>query len=64
MHPISQPKVVVFFDVQKGRIKLGRIKVELRSKELPKTCENFRQLCTGEFFKNNKPTGFKESLLY
>ena len=25
----------------------------------PKTCENFRQLCTGEFLVNEQPTGFK-----
>jgi len=26
---------------------LGRIKMELFTKDCPKTCENFRQLCTG-----------------
>jgi len=28
---------------------LGRIKMELFTKDCPKTCENFRQLCTGAF---------------
>ena len=31
---------------------------------MPKTCENFRQLCTGEYLKSGFPTGFKESILY
>jgi peptidyl-prolyl isomerase H (cyclophilin H) len=50
---------VVFFDVSIGGQIVGRIKIELFSSLLPKTCENFRQLCTGEFRRNGVPTGFK-----
>ena len=50
---------IVFIEVEIGRTKLGRIKFELYSQYLPQTCESFRQLCTGEYIKNEKPTGFK-----
>ena len=39
----------VFFDVQIGGIDAGRIKMELFKDICPKTAENFRQFCTGEF---------------
>lgn len=38
----------VFFDVAIGRERVGRITIELRSDVVPKTCENFRQLCANE----------------
>ena len=38
----------VFFDVSlKEQGPLGRIEMELRADVVPKTAENFRQLCTG-----------------
>ena len=39
---------VVFFDITIGGSSKGRIEMELRADVVPKTAENFRQLCTGE----------------
>jgi len=39
---------VVFFDITIGGKAEGRIEMTLRADEVPKTAENFRQLCTGE----------------
>ena len=50
---------VVFFDVSIGGVPQGRIKMELFADVVPKTAENFRQLCTGEFRKNGVPVGYK-----
>ncbi|KAJ2557038.1 cytochrome P450 cyp2, partial [Coemansia sp. RSA 1933] len=38
----------VFFNVASHGKALGKIVMELRSDAVPKTAENFRQLCTGE----------------
>lgn len=38
----------VFLDVAIGRERVGRIVIELRKDVVPRTCENFRALCTGE----------------
>lgn len=40
---------------------LGRITFELFKDVVPRTAENFRQLCTGEYKVNNKPQGYKGS---
>jgi Cyclophilin type peptidyl-prolyl cis-trans isomerase/CLD len=51
---------VVFFDIQIGpHHQVGRIKIELFADVVPRTAENFRQLCTGEFRRECKPQGFK-----
>lgn len=56
---------VVFLDVALGdgenAASLGRIKLELFVKDCPKTCENFRQFCTGEYInsQNEQPVGYK-----
>ena len=43
---MARPKC--FFDITINGEKAGRIVMELYSDLLPKTCENFRCLCTGE----------------
>jgi len=45
-----------FFDIDIGGTAAGRVIMELRSDVVPKTCDNFRALCTGE-----KGFGFKGS---
>ncbi|KAK3877419.1 hypothetical protein Pcinc_017860 [Petrolisthes cinctipes] len=42
------PNPKVFFDLTADGKPLGRIVMELRADEVPKTAENFRALCTGE----------------
>merc|ERR1712098_928847 len=56
----------VFFDVTIGGSSAGRIVFELYSDAVPKTCENFRALCTGEkgMGKNGKPLHFKGSAFH
>ena len=50
---------VVFLDISIGGQPLGRLKLELFNDIAPKTAENFRQLCTGEYVVNNRPMGYK-----
>jgi peptidyl-prolyl isomerase H (cyclophilin H) len=38
---------------------VGRIKFELFADSVPRTAENFRQFCTGEYKKDGVPIGFK-----
>ncbi|KAF2725900.1 hypothetical protein K431DRAFT_259687 [Polychaeton citri CBS 116435] len=46
MASTSRPRV--FLDVSVGEEHAGRLTVELFTDKTPRTCENFRQLCTGE----------------
>ncbi|GFS25210.1 peptidyl-prolyl cis-trans isomerase 1 [Elysia marginata] len=43
-----------FFDISIGEQEVGRIVFELFSDVCPKTCENFRALCTGELGTSEK----------
>lgn len=53
---LSMANPSVFFDVDIGGTKAGRITFELFADKVPKTAENFRALCTGE-----KGMGYKGS---
>ncbi|KAL5480502.1 CYP3 [Sanghuangporus weigelae] len=55
---------VVFFDINIGETPAGRMKMELFSDIVPKTAENFRQLCTGEYRVNSRPQGYKASIFH
>merc|ERR1712025_320020 len=48
MQPAQEENPKVFFDIAADGEQLGRIKIELRADVVPRTCENFRSLCTGE----------------
>ncbi|KAK9477847.1 cyclophilin-like domain-containing protein [Lipomyces japonicus] len=61
-YDFSEP--IVFFDVALGAQPMGRIKIRLFKDKLPKTSENFRQFCTGEYKLNGVPQGYKGSKLH
>merc|ERR1712223_774062 len=48
-----------FLDVAVGATDIGRIMIELFADVVPKTAENFRQFCTGEYRKDGVPLGYK-----
>ena len=54
---------IVFLDIALGARPVGRIEIALSSNVAPRTCENFRALCTGEraSARTRKPLHFKES---
>jgi len=51
-------------DVNIGETPAGRLKMELFSDIVPKTAENFRQLCTGEYRVNSRPQGYKNATFH
>lgn len=59
---VNVAQVRCFFDVSIGGLPAGRIVFELQPELAPKTCENFRALCTGEKGigqKTGKPLHYK-----
>lgn len=77
MEAINRGNRVVFFDMALGGgggdadggdegKPLGRIKLELFVNDCPKTCENFRQFCTGEHTDavTRAPMGYKNSTFH
>ncbi|KAH9475047.1 Peptidyl-prolyl cis-trans isomerase H [Psilocybe cubensis] len=60
----SSTRPVVFMDINIGETPAGRLKMELFSDIVPKTAENFRQLCTGEYRVNSRPQGYKNATFH
>lgn len=56
---IKRGNVAVFLDIAIGGHAVGRVKLELFKSQVPRTCENFRQFCTGEHRRNMQPIGYK-----
>ncbi|KAJ6031041.1 hypothetical protein N7540_001773 [Penicillium herquei] len=56
----------VFFDIQIGDQKAGRVAFELFNDVVPKTADNFRSLCTGEkgIGQQGKPLTYKGSIFH
>ncbi|XP_068143759.1 peptidyl-prolyl cis-trans isomerase H [Drosophila tropicalis] len=55
----SSVNPVVFFDIAVGTTEIGRIIFELFADAVPRTAENFRQFCTGEYRPDGVPIGYK-----
>ncbi|KAJ2642855.1 Peptidyl-prolyl cis-trans isomerase-like 1, partial [Coemansia sp. RSA 1285] len=55
----ASPLSRVFFKVATLQKPLGKTVMELRSDVVPKTAENFRQLCTGQ-----NGYGYKDSIFH
>jgi peptidyl-prolyl isomerase H (cyclophilin H) len=71
LEAVERGHAVVFLDVAMGtegdETPLGRIRLELFTQDCPKTCENFRQFCTGEYLMPNgsqQPAGYKGSIIH
>ncbi|KAI0951595.1 hypothetical protein AcW1_008599 [Taiwanofungus camphoratus] len=57
----------VFFDISIDNIPIGRVICELFNESAPKTCENFRALCTGEKGLSpfsERPLYYKNSIIH
>ena len=55
---------VVFLDISINNNPAERVFIELFSDIVPKTSENFRQLCCGEQIRNNIPIGYKNTFFH
>lgn len=55
---------VCFFDIQIGTTDVGRISFELFADVTPKTAENFRQFCCGEYKRDGVSVGYKGSKIH
>jgi peptidyl-prolyl isomerase H (cyclophilin H) len=61
---LERGNIVCFFDVTVGSTPVGRIKMELYKTTTPKTAENFRQLCCGEYKPSRFPLGYKGTIFH
>ena len=56
---IKRGNPVCFLDITIGGAPVGRIELELFKASHPRTVENFRSLCTGEYRPSGLPVGYK-----
>ena len=54
----------VFLDFAISGRPIGRVTIELYARQCPKTCENFRQFCTGEYQPRGVPIGYKDTPIH
>lgn len=62
--PRNPSNPIVFFDITVGGQEIGRLRMELFADKTPKTAENFRQFCTGEYKRDGIPIGYKGSTFH
>ena len=55
---IARGNPVVFFDITIGGVPIRQDQDGAFSDETPKTAENFRRMCTGEFTRGSQPAGY------
>jgi peptidyl-prolyl isomerase H (cyclophilin H) len=55
---------ITFFDISIAGQPAGRLKFELFADITPRTAENFRQFCTGEYKLQGQPQGYKHCLFH
>ena len=61
---LGRGNIVCFFDISVGSTPVGRIKMELYKTLTPRTVENFRQFCCGEYRPSRFPLGYKGTLFH
>nr|XP_058956563.1 probable inactive peptidyl-prolyl cis-trans isomerase-like 6 [Pocillopora verrucosa] len=68
-HLLATKHQFVYLDIAVGHQKIGRLLIELFSERLPRTCDNFRELCVGsqtESVRHDPPLKlwYKNSILH
>jgi peptidyl-prolyl isomerase H (cyclophilin H) len=51
----------VFLELTIAGRPIGRVVIELYPEKCPRACENFRQLCTGEYRPRGVPVGYRDT---
>jgi len=60
-YPLSVLQLTVAFAFFQ---EIGRMIFELFADVVPKTCENFREFCTGEYRRDGVPLGYKGAIFH
>ena len=51
-------------DISIANRAIGRVTIELYENQCPRTCENFRQLCTGDYRPRGVPIGYRDTPIH